>query len=106
VPISQIFQDLVPLDLPLESIFLDPNNPRFVGPNWQQVEDVNTDSEAIQENARMLMVRDYGVDKLRMNMEVNGYLPIDRVIVRWSASCSDDSYRASRKSHKYGNMGR
>ncbi|HUE00721.1 MAG TPA: hypothetical protein VMR62_14200 [Bryobacteraceae bacterium] len=30
----------------------------------------------------MLMIRDYGVDKLRMNMEVNGYLPIDRVIVR------------------------
>jgi hypothetical protein len=30
----------------------------------------------------MLLIRDYGVEKLRMNMEVNGYLPIDRVIVR------------------------
>lgn len=82
MPISPIFQDLISRDLPLESIFLDPNNPRFVGPDWQRVEDDKIDTEPVQENARMRMVRDYGVDKLRMNMEVNGYLPIDRVIVR------------------------
>jgi len=82
VPISPIFQDLIPRDLPLESIFLDPNNPRFVGPTWQRIEDDKIDTEPVQENARTLMIRDYGVDKLRMNMEVNGFLPIDRVIVR------------------------
>jgi hypothetical protein len=82
LPISPIFQDLVAQDLPLELIFLDPNNPRFVGPNWQRVEDDKIDTEPVQEGTRMLMIRDYGVDKLRMNMEVNGYLPIDRVIVR------------------------
>lgn len=82
MPVSPIFQDLIPRDLPLESIFLDPNNPRFVGPNWQRVEDDKIDAESIQQSARMLLIRDYGVEKLRMNMEVNGYLPIDRVIVR------------------------
>jgi len=80
--IAPIFQDLVARDLPLESIFLDPNNPRFVGPNWQRIEDDQIDSESVQEKARRLLIAEYGVDKLRMNMEVNGYLPIDRVIVR------------------------
>lgn len=36
----------------------------------------------MQENARLLLIRDYGVEKLRMNMEVNGYLPMDRIVVR------------------------
>jgi hypothetical protein len=80
--IAPLFQDLIARELPLVSIFLDPNNPRFVGPNWQRVEDDKIDSEPVQEGARMVLIRDYGVEKLRMNMEVNGYLPIDRVIVR------------------------
>lgn len=82
MPISPIFQDLVAVDLPLKSIFLDPNNPRFVGSNWQRVEEDQIDSETVQENTRRLLIEHFGVEKLRMNMEVNGYLPIDRVIVR------------------------
>lgn len=82
MPVAPIYQDLIARDVPLSSIFLDPNNPRFVGPNWQRVEDDQIDSGPVQENARMLLIKNYGVDKLRMNMEVNGYLPIDRVIVR------------------------
>lgn len=82
MPTSPIFQDLIPRDLPLGSIFLDPNNPRFVSTNWQRVQDDKIDTEAVQQNARMRLINEYGVEKLRMNMEVNGYLPIDRVIVR------------------------
>lgn len=82
MPVSPIFQDLIPQELSLASIFLDPNNPRFVGPNWQRVEDDKIDNANVQENTRMLLIRDHGAEKLRMNMEVNGYLPIDRVIVR------------------------
>jgi len=33
MPAAPIFQDLVPMTLSLTSIFLDPNNPRFVGPD-------------------------------------------------------------------------
>lgn len=80
--VAPIFQDLVPLEIQLESIFLDPNNPRFVGPDWKRVEDNQIDTDSVQQTARMVLIRDYGVEKLRMNMEVNGYLPIDRVIVR------------------------
>lgn len=46
------------------------------------MQDDKIDTEAVQQNARMRLINEYGVEKLRMNMEVNGYLPIDRVIVR------------------------
>jgi hypothetical protein len=82
MPVAPIFQDLIARELPLDSIFLDPNNPRFVGPNWQIVKDEDVDSDTVQETARRLLIKNYGIDKLRMNLEVNGYLPIDRVIVR------------------------
>lgn len=80
MPIDPIFQDLRQTTLPLSAIFLDPNNPRFVGSEWQYVPDSSI--EAAQEAIRLRLVADFDVDKLRMNMEVNGYLPIDRVIVR------------------------
>src|SRR5579862_424129 len=82
VSITAICEDLVPVTVPLKSVYLDPNNPRFVGPLSKWVEDEDIDLEKVQEEARRLLVRDYDVDKLRMNMEVNGYLPIDRIVVR------------------------
>lgn len=80
MPIDPIFQDLRQTSLPLSSIFLDPNNPRFVGSEWLYVPDSSI--EAAQEATRLKLVANFDIDKLRMNMEVNGYLPIDRVIVR------------------------
>jgi hypothetical protein len=82
VTTSAIYQDLVSITAPLDSIYLDPNNPRFVGISSKWVEDSDIDLEKIQDEARTLLVRDYEVDKLRMNMEVNGYLPMDRIVVR------------------------
>jgi hypothetical protein len=70
VPIDPIFQDLRQTTLPLSAIFLDPNNPRFVGSEWQYVPDWSI--EAAQEAIRLRLVADFDVDKLRMNMEVNG----------------------------------
>src|SRR3954451_2875597 len=77
-----LFKDLKTIAVPLERIYLDPNNPRFVGPNWVDVPDQEIDSEAVQEKTRLKLKEEHGVDKLRMSMEANGYLPIDRIIVR------------------------
>jgi hypothetical protein len=77
-----LVNDLVEITLPLESIYLDPNNPRFVAQNWTYIPDAQIADEAVQSDARLRMVREFGVEKLKMNMEVNGYLPIDRVIIR------------------------
>jgi len=73
---------LQPEDIPLEHIYLDPNNPRFVDSNWVTVPDSDVADPVVQEQVRKRLVAGFSVDKLRMNMEVNGYLPIDRVIVR------------------------
>jgi hypothetical protein len=50
--------------------------------NWQPIAPDEFDNPEVQEETRRKLIRDFSVDKLRMNMEVNGYLPIDRVIVR------------------------
>lgn len=69
-------------DILLDSIYLDPNNPRFVDSNWSNVPDQYITDSDVQERTRRLLVQNFDIDKLQMNMEVNGYLPIDRVIVK------------------------
>jgi hypothetical protein len=77
-----LFQDLHSIDVPLANIFLDPNNPRFVDSNWIPVTEADYEKPDIQEAVQRRLVKDFEVEKLRTNMEVNGYLPIDRVIVQ------------------------
>ncbi|WP_128972302.1 hypothetical protein [Burkholderia pseudomallei] len=68
--------------LPLDQLYLDPNNPRFVDSNWQLVPESTFSDAEVQDRTMRRMNANFGIDKLRLNMEVNGYLPIDRVIVR------------------------
>lgn len=74
--------ELKEIDLLLSKIYLDPNNPRFVTKDSVLVPDKEIVSDATQEMARKKLIAEFGVTKLRQSMEVNGYLPIDRVIVR------------------------
>lgn len=69
-------------EIPLEQIYLDPNNPRFVDSNWDLIPNDQISDADIQEQTRRRLVHGFDIDKLKMNMEVNGYLPIDRVIVK------------------------
>ena len=73
---------LTPTSVSLASLFLDPNNPRFVDSDWAEVPDSEIAAPDVQERTRRRLISEFAVDKLRMNMEVNGYLPIDRIIVR------------------------
>lgn len=82
-------QDLSEENIPLDRLFLDPNNPRFIGSDWQDVPDEKTREPAIQQEARRRLIERFDVEKLRLNMEINGYLPIDRVVVR---RLSDEAY--------------
>ena len=77
-----ISDQLTPIDLSINKIYLDPNNPRFVKDDWDTIHDNIIDQEEVQNVAQDRMIKSHNVDKLRMNMEVNGYLPIDRIIVR------------------------
>lgn len=84
-----LHQFLVPIDLPLAKINLDPNNPRFTEADWNYIPQDRWSDPDVQERATQRLIADFGVEKLRMNMEVNGFLPIDRVIVK---EFGDDEY--------------
>lgn len=79
---NPLFNDLVPIGIPLEKIYLDPNNPRFVSPEWNYVSVADIDKKDVQETTQKKLIDDFLVDSLRRSIEVNGYLQIDRVIVR------------------------
>nr|WP_315493308.1 ParB N-terminal domain-containing protein [uncultured Rhodoferax sp.] len=79
---TPLHQDLSPIELSLSNIYLDPNNPRFTEVDWEYVPESDWSKSDVQERAQRRLVSDFGVEKLRMSMEVNGFLPIDRVIVR------------------------
>jgi hypothetical protein len=86
---SNLISALTELDVPLGNIYLDPNNPRFLTSNWTIVPEDQIRDEQIQAETRKRLISDFAIDKLQMNMEVNGYLPIDRVVVR---NIGNDSY--------------
>lgn len=73
---------LTPAEISLEDLYLDPNNPRFTGPESQFIPDTEIDDDFNQTAARQRLIQFFGVTKLRMNMEINGYLPIDRIVIR------------------------
>ncbi len=77
-----IYQELKESSIPLECIFLDPNNPRFFGSDWQHIPDKRIAETNVQEEAMTRLVKQFGVENIRMSIETNGYLPIDRIIVR------------------------
>jgi len=77
-----IFKELFAEDIALENIFLDPNNPRFVSMTWDNVPDERITEVAIQKIVIEKLNQEFSVDRLVMNMEINGYLPIDRVVLR------------------------
>ncbi|MDG3041216.1 ParB N-terminal domain-containing protein [Roseicyclus marinus] len=74
--------DLRSIEVPLSDLFLDPNNPRFVGSEWVYIPDHDAIREDIQKTTSERLFSDHEVDKLKSIMEYNGYLPIDRVVVR------------------------
>lgn len=87
--IHPIFKELFTKDIELEKIYLDPNNPRFVSMVWEHVADSKVKDERVQKYVIQKLETEFSVDRLVMNMEINGYLPIDRVVLR---QIDDDTY--------------
>lgn len=80
--IHPIFKELFAENIPLDNIFLDPNNPRFVSMHWDSIPDERIAETAVQKLVQEKLQQEFAVDRLVMNMEINGYLPIDRVVLR------------------------
>lgn len=79
---TTIYKELTPIKLNLENIYLDPNNPRFTSMSWEEVAEEQIDDPGIQSITQKKMEENFSIDKLVMNIETNGFLSIDRVIVK------------------------
>ena len=63
-----LVDDLSVVDLHIDLILLDPNNPRFVGPDWEYVSPEHIDDLGIQNIARGKLITEFVVDKLAANI--------------------------------------
>ncbi|MDD3704479.1 MAG: ParB N-terminal domain-containing protein [Clostridiaceae bacterium] len=77
-----VYKELQPIQIPLDLIYLDPNNPRFVSMKWSNIPDEKIDDVIVQKEVENKLKNEFSIDNLVMNMQINGFLPIDRVIVR------------------------
>lgn len=73
---------LQPINLDLVNIFLDPNNPRFLDDRSTRVDLSRVTEPGVQQIARERLIAGFGVEKLAASMRANGYLPIDRIVVK------------------------
>ena len=68
-------------ELTLESVFLDPNNPRFISTNTKLVSDDKiTDSQT--QKVCMEKITEYEIKELKDSIKSIGFLPIDKIVVR------------------------
>lgn len=82
-------KELEDIVLELEKIFLDPNNPRFISKNWNDISDEHISDDSVQKMTRLKLEQEFSIDKLVDNIKINGFLTIDRIIVK---KISDNQY--------------
>jgi hypothetical protein len=68
-------------ELDLEQIFLDPNNPRFWSEGERKTSEKKIPEETIQTKTQN-KIDNFGVKELRESILRNGFLPMDRIVVR------------------------
>lgn len=75
-------KELVEMRLELNQIYLDPNNPRFTSLKWDNIPDEQISDESIQKVTKRKLEEGFSIYKLVDNIQMNGFLTIDRVIVK------------------------
>ena len=79
---KSLVNQLKPITLKIDDIYLDPNNPRFLSPDWEYISEDKITNDFIQEKTKELMRVNYGIDKLASNIRINGFLNMDRIVVQ------------------------
>ncbi|MBW4565161.1 MAG: hypothetical protein KME32_29505 [Mojavia pulchra JT2-VF2] len=69
-------------NLSLEQLFLDPNNPRFSSERDKPTSENKIPDQKIQERTLKKMIESFGVKEVRDSILRNGFLPMDRIVVR------------------------
>lgn len=74
-------EELEQRQLSLEELFLDPNNPRFWSEREKTTLDAKISEYKIQDKTQK-KIEEFGVKELRDSILRNGFLPMDRIVVR------------------------
>lgn len=80
--IETLNKELNDIVIELSDIFLDPNNPRFTSKNWNDISDEHVSDEAVQKMTRLKLEQEFSIRELVDNIKINGFLTIDRIIVK------------------------
>lgn len=84
-------EHLSPAAVPIGNIFLDPNNPRFWSEQTRNAADVP--DQKVPEETHQLRARnrisEHGIEELKNSILRNGFLPLDRIVVRELAGLGD-----------------
>jgi len=83
---DQLKKDTIDVD----AIYLDPNNPRFwseLNRGMASIADAKV-SEAANQARAMEQIKLHGLEELRNSIMRNGFLPLDRIVVRELEGCS------------------
>ncbi len=81
MPGLELLQQLEHVEVPLESIFLDPNNPRFFR-GARAVSRSRITEPGVQDRVIQRLVDEFRVMTLKASIEQNGYMPIDAIVVQ------------------------
>lgn len=73
--------ELEPRQIYLDQLFLDPNNPRFSNERDKTTPEIKIPDPKIQEKTQK-RIEDFGVKEVRDSILRNGFLPMDRIVVR------------------------
>src|SRR5437763_10711174 len=88
---------LEPIDLRLEQVLVDPNNPRFaeLGGPHDPVPELRIPEPRVQREAfDQMKVEKFDVVELRDTIKTVGYLPVDRIVVRaWAGNTASKEPR-------------
>ena len=79
---QSLVKTITRIETNINNLFLDPNNPRFVSPEWEYISEDNITKTFIQDNITGKLINGFGIEKLSSNIKINGFLKIDRVVVK------------------------
>ena len=88
---QSLVKTITKIETHIDNLFLDPNNPRFVSPEWEYISEDNIMKPAIQDNFTGKLISGFGIEKLASNIKINGFLKIDRVVVK-KINGTEDKY--------------
>jgi hypothetical protein len=77
---AELLGQLSRIEVSLDQVYLDPNNPRFG--DTKEKKETHFTEEALQQRAVERLERDVGIGDLIKSIQVNGFLPVDAVVVR------------------------